>query len=294
MKQKDNLERELPKIAFFGTPEIAVFVLEELHKEGFTPSLIVTNPDRKQGRGLAVSAPPVKEWALQHNIEVFQPTSVSDKEALAPLLKQDWDIFIVVAYGAIMPLWLIEIPKHGTVNVHPSLLPKLRGASPIRTSILNDLDGAGVSIMHMDEKMDHGPLLAQETYTGPLLPGGELDVILAKKGGVLLASILPELLAGSLVARNQDHSKATYSKKISKEMAQLAIDPYNLPTGATAHATLLKIYAYDQWPTAFFIHNDQRVKITRAHIENDALVIDTVIPEGKKEMPYEVYLQSLR
>ena len=293
MKLKVDMQEHTPSIAFFGTPEIAVFVLEELKKEGIIPSLVVTNPDRRQGRGLHTAPTPVKQWAQTENIPVIQPESVQEQEGLEQLTGTQWDLFIVVAYGSIMPKWLIDLPKYGTVNVHPSLLPKLRGASPIRTAILNDLDGAGVSIMLMDEKMDHGPILVQETYTGPLREGHILDELLARKGGALLASIVPELLAGSIVPQEQDHAKATYSKKIRKEMAEIQIDPRNLPSGDDAHVILRKIYAYDQWPTAFFIHNNKRVKILRARLENERLIIESVVPEGKKEMSFETYLMSL-
>lgn len=293
MKQEDDMEEHTPSIAFFGTPAIAVFVLEELKKEGIVPSLVVTNPDRRQGRGLHTVATPVKQWAQAHGIPVIQPDSMTDVQGLQPLTQKSWDLFIVVAYGSIMPAWLIDLPEHGTVNVHPSMLPKLRGASPIRTSILNGLDGAGVSIMRMDEKMDHGPILAQEPYTGPLCEGHVLDEVLARKGGALLASIIPKLFAGAITEQDQDHTKATYSKKIRKEMAELALDPHDLPTGEDAQATLLKIYAYDQWPEAFFIHNNKRVKVTKARLEDGHLIIESVIPEGKKEMSFATYLTSL-
>jgi len=285
------------KIAFFGTPEIAVTVLEELQQRDITPSLIVTNPDRKQGRGLEVTEPPVKQWAQKTAITVFQPESLLDAESLHPLTEEEWDLFVVVAYGLMMPKWLIELPKHGTINLHPSMLPKLRGASPIRTSILENMKDTGVTIMLMDEKMDHGPILAQQKTELPFpILGRELDDMLAHEGGALLASVIKEWIQGSIVPQEQDHTQATFSQKITKEMGELRIDPHNLPSGKDAYEMYLKICAFDQWPGTFFFYNGKRVKITQAHIQggqNGTLEILKVIPEGKKEIDFKVFLASL-
>lgn len=281
-----------PKIAFFGTPDIAVWVLQEL-AENFVPDLIVTNPDRPQGRGLQLSAAPVKIWAKENNIPVFQPETLLDKDGLEPITSQHWDLFIVVAYGLIMPKWFIEIPKHGTINLHPSLLPKLRGASPIRTSILEGLKDAGVTIMLMDEKMDHGPILEQEPalFSFPL-PGRILDKKLAQQGGELLAKVIPLWLQGKITPQEQDHSKATYAKKITKEMGELKIDPFALPVGEEAYDIYLKICAFDGWPGTFFFHDSKRIKITEAVLTAGKLEILKVIPEGRKEMLFSDFIKK--
>ena len=287
------MEQSPYKIAFFGTPDIAVWALEELDDFGFTPQLIVTNPDRPQGRKMLLTPPPVKVWAQEHGVPIFQPESLTKPEDLSPLTSQAWDLFVVVAYGQIMPKWFIDLPKFGTLNLHPSLLPKLRGASPIRSAILNNMQDVGVSIMLMDEKMDHGPLLAQMATPLPEpVPGRKLDFTLAKQGGDLLADTIPKWIRGEIIPQEQDHTQATYSKKITKDMGELALDPFNLPQGEEAEHMLLKIYALDGNPGTFFMHNGIRVKINQAHLEEGKLILDSVTPQNKKEMPFTNYLRS--
>lgn len=280
------------KIAFFGSPEIAVIVLEEMKDAGYIPSLIVTNPDRPQGRGMVLTPTPVKAWAKTHDITVFEPTTLKNKAELDVLTAQEWDLFIVVAYGLIMPQWLIELPKHGTLNVHPSMLPKLRGASPIRTSIFEGMKDTGVTIILMDEKMDHGPILAQlpTKLTYPIL-GRKLDENLAHQGGLLLCDIIPKWIGGEIIPQEQDHAQATFCGKIKKEMGEIKIDPYNLPTGDEAYQIVLKVAAFDGWPGTFFFHESKRVKIVDAGISDDTLVITRVIPEGKKEMDFATWIK---
>lgn len=287
-----------PRIAFFGTPEIAAAVLDELEAKGIVPDLIVTNPDRQQGRGLKLAPTPVKEWAVRKNIPVIQPLSLSKKDELDPALLKQWDLFVVVAYGLILPKWFIELPKFGTINLHPSLLPKLRGASPIRTSILEGMKHMGVTVMLMDEKMDHGPILAQEATPLPFpIEGKVIDEALAHHGGALLASVIPRWLHGEIVPQEQDHTEATYSKKITKEMGELKINPHALPSGNDAYEAYLKICAFDGWPGTFFFYNNKRIKITQAFLNDEPdspLEIYKVIPEGKKEIAFSEFLRSIQ
>jgi len=283
-----------PKIAFFGTPQIAVWVLEELEAAGIVPDIVVTNPDRKTGRKHEYTETPVKAWAKARNIEVLTPASLTEGD-LGELTSGSWDLFVVVAYGVIMPKWFIDLPKHGTINMHPSLLPKLRGASPIRSSILHNYAETGVSVMLMDEKMDHGPLLAQVPFeVQEPLRGSMLDTLLAHEGGKLLAQVIPKWLNGEIVPQEQNHAEATYAKKFTTSDAELFVDPFNLPSGEAAQKTLLKIYAYEGNPGAYFFHNKKRIKITDAHLDGDKLVITRVVPEGKKEMSFAEYLSSHR
>jgi methionyl-tRNA formyltransferase len=282
------------KIAFFGSPDIAVTVLEEIKEFGYIPSLVVTNPDRKQGRGMVLTPTPVKAWANTHDITVFEPTALKNKVELDVLTAQEWDLFIVVAYGLIMPKWLIELPKHGTLNVHPSMLPKLRGASPIRTSILEGMKDTGVTIMLMDEKMDHGPILMQQrTNLIYPIPGRALDESLAHQGGLLLCDIIPKWIAGEITPEEQDHNQATFCGKITKEMGELKIDPHNLPIDDEAYQIVLKVSAFDGWPGTFFFHEGKRIKIVDAGMSSDTLAISRVIPEGKKEMLFSEWAKRL-
>lgn len=282
------------KIAYFGGEPIGVPVLERLCDAGFTPQLVVTNPDRPQGRKMTLTPPPLKEWAAAHDIEIFQPENLKQKEDLKPLTETDWDLFIVVAYSNLIPKWLLDLPKHKTLNLHPSLLPKYRGPSPIRSVILADDKQTGMTIIELDEKMDHGPILDQaildiKDEEWPL-PGNELDSRLAALGGQLLCDTLPRWLAGEITPTPQDHAAATFTKKISKADSELKIDPHNLPAGEEARAAFLQICAYAGWPETFFIHEGKRIKITKAELTPEGeLRLLRIIPSGKKEMDFADY-----
>lgn len=283
------------QFAFFGGEPLGVPVLEALAKAQLLPALIVCNPDRPSGRGKQLTPPPVKIWAEEHGVTVWQPEQLHDKETVAEKL-QPYDLFIVVAFNHILPKWLIELPQYDTLNLHPSLLPKYRGPSPIRSAILADDQMLGISVMLMDEKMDHGPLLAQQAVVSPSMwppYGTELDRHLAVVGGALLASVIPAWIEGNLQAVPQEHADATYTKKFTKAKGELFIDPLSLPTGLIAYDALLKIRAFAGFPGTFFIYHGKRVKITAATIENDALVIERVIPEDKAEQSFSQYVQSL-
>lgn len=284
------------KFVFFGTPEIAVTALSELKSSGLIPSLIVTNPDAPVGRKQILTPPPVAFWAKENSLPILQPTTLDEPSIREKLNSEDWDVFVVVAYGKILPKWLINLPRHKTVNLHPSLLPKLRGASPIRSAILHDLRETGVTIMLLDEKMDHGPILSQEKTeikeNDWPLDGLVLDKRMAEQGGKLLARTLVSYLAGEIEPQEQDHSQATFCTKISKEMSQLEIDPFNLPKGKLAYDLLLKIKAFAGWPETFFIFANKRIKIKSARINaNGELIIERIVPEGKNEMDFAVYFR---
>jgi methionyl-tRNA formyltransferase len=284
------------KIAYFGGEPIGVPVLNELEKAGIMPSLILCNPDRPVGRKQVLTAPPAKQWARDHGIAVSQTESIKDETFKQQMFETPWDLFIVVAYNKIMPKWLIELPTHGTLNVHPSLLPLLRGASPIRSTILHDMrEQCGVTIMQMDEKMDHGPIIAQEALemsrTNWPIHGHELDTTLAQLGGALLAKIVPQWVAGAIIPVGQFHQKATYCGRLDRSMGELALNPYNLPSGDEAYQTLLKIRAFEGFPGTFFTHQGKRIKIVAATIIDNALRIERIIPEGKPEMDFARYFK---
>ncbi|MFN3187937.1 MAG: methionyl-tRNA formyltransferase [Candidatus Paceibacteria bacterium] len=284
------------KFAFFGTPDIAVYALEEMASFGFIPSLLVCNPDSPIGRKQTITPPPAKVWAEANNVPVFQPPTLKNKEDLTPLTDSEFDFFVVIAYGKIIPKWLIELPKYGTINAHPSLLPKLRGASPIRSAILNDLSAIGVTIMQMDEKLDHGPILAQvpvDLYGVPLA-GRKLDSTLARMSGDLLVDVMQKIPKGEITPTPQDHTQATFCTKITKDMAEVTLDPHKLPTGDAALAIYHKICAFDGWPGTFFFHNNKRIKITEANYDEvlKILTINRIIPEGKREIDWMQYFPA--
>lgn len=280
------------KFAFFGTPDIAVASLDALFKNGLVPSVIVTAQDMPAGRGKIMTPPPVKVWAIEHGVPYIQPTSMKRESFPDSFFAADVDICVLVAFGYILPKWLLDLPQHGFINMHPSLLPKLRGPSPIRTAILNnDRDAVGVTVMKIDEHMDHGPILAQERVelTDWPLPGRELDKVLSESGGKLLAQTLLPYSNGTIIPYEQRHADATYCKMIKKSDAEIfEADP--------AEVALHKICAYDGWPGAFIMleRNGKplRLKIISAHIDGDTLVYDRVIPEGKKEMSYTDFMRG--
>lgn len=281
-------------IAFFGTPQLSVWVLEELKAAGIVPSLVVTAPDTPQGRNLKLAPTAVKVWAQENDVLALEASSLKDRTNISELANSEWDLFIVAAYNFILPKWLLELPTHGTLNVHPSLLPKLRGPSPVRSAILLDQkDAVGVSVIVLDEQIDHGPILAQANVALEEWPiqGHILDELLFREGGRLLAEVLPLYLQGDVTPEAQNDTQATFSKKFKKEdgLLDLGDDPYK---------NYLKFCAFDGWPgTYFFVtHNDKqlRVKITQAAYQDKKFVIEKVIPEGKKEMAYGALLQSLQ
>ena len=286
------------KFAFFGTPALTLPILERLTQEQLKPSLIVAAPDAPVGRKQLLTSPPSIDWARENEVPFWQPKNKAELISnTSPLNDTDWDVFVVFAYGAILPRSIIELPRTGTLNLHPSLLPKLRGPSPIRSAILTDQRSTGVTIIKLDEQMDHGPIVAQETISVPEadwpLAGRVFDELLINAGAELLARTLPAWCKGDITPEAQDDTQATYCQMIQKEDARLDIDPGNLPTGDTAYQALLKIKAYDGWPTAFFEHHGVRVKILDADLdENDTLTIHQVIPAGKQAMSYVDYLKS--
>lgn len=288
MSKKDS-----PLFAFFGTPHFAVVVLDALEAKGLVPALVITAPDKPRGRGLEVTPCPAKAWAQERGIDVLTPTTLKDEQLVAELKNSEWDVFVVAAYNKLIPTTVLEIPKRGCLNIHPSLLPKFRGPSPALSAILADERITGVSVMLMSEKMDEGPIVAQATIAleEEVWPpkGSDFEDVLAAEGANLLADTLPFWLEGSVEPVVQDESQATYSKKFSSEdaLVDLSGDP---------RIQLMKIRAFDKNPRAFtFVEKGGkkiRLIITEAALEDGTLKLLKVIPEGKKEMSYEDFLRG--
>ncbi|MDQ5927795.1 MAG: methionyl-tRNA formyltransferase [Patescibacteria group bacterium] len=282
-----------PRFVFFGTPDIAVASLNHLTAAGFAPTLIVTAPDKPQGRHMELTPSDVKVWADAHNIPTLQPKTLKDNAVVEQLRAHNADLFIVVAYGKIIPQNVLDVPKHGTLNMHPSMLPRHRGPAPIESQILNEEHGenVGVSIMLLDADIDHGPVVIQWDHLSELegrwpMKASELRPLLARYGGELLVQVVSNLDDSLSKAHEQDHDKATLCAKLTKEDAliDLTADPA---------MNYRKIFAYDIWPRAYcFVerHGKQmRVIITDAAIEEGRLILKKVIPEGKREMAYEEF-----
>lgn len=286
-KNKNDYE----PFAFFGSSRFSVIVLEELEKAGILPTLVVTTPDKPQGRKLIITPNVVKTWAVQKGIPVLDPAKLDD-ESVQKLRISNLKLFVVASYGKIIPQTVLDIPENKTLNIHPSLLPKYRGASPLQSVIIADDKNTGISIMRIDEKMDHGPIIAQKNISVNEWPTYEnFEEQMAREGAKLLAQTIPGWIAGTIEEKEQDHSSATFTKKISKEDGQidLTTDPY---------LNFRKIQAYHGWPTAFFFverHGKKiRVKIVAASFKENQLVIEKVIPEGGREMEYEDWKRGMK
>lgn len=287
---------------FFGTPDVASETLEILKQNGYVPSLIVTSPDAKSGRGMQIQASPVALFAEQNKIPCLKPRTntellevfSSDKAVLARGVEKkirevkQIDLFIVVAYGKIIPENILNLPRLGSLNIHYSLLPKYRGASPVESAILSGDTVTGVAIQKMVYKMDAGDIIALEKVL--IMPdenAPELRKRLIKIGGELLVKLLktPSASGSSPFAggAKQDESQATFCKKIKKEDglidltddAKKNLQNYN------------KFRAYATWPRTFFFQEDKRIIITQARLENGKFVIEKIIPEGGKEQNYK-------
>ncbi len=260
------------KFAFFGGEPLAVPTLEKLYKNGFVPTLIVCNPDKPAGRNMQLTPPPTKIWAEKNKVPFIQ--DMADLQGV-------FDLFIVVSYGKIIPKKILDMPKYGTINIHPSLLPKYRGPSPMVSAILNGDTETGVTIIKIDEEMDHGPILAQEKIN---LTGFEmiqdLEKTLADLGGELLIKTLLDFAEGKIQPVKQDDSQATFCKKIKKEDGLIDLND-------DAKENYNKFRAYATWPRTFFFKNSKRFIITDAELKDNEFVIKKIIPEGGKEIGYK-------
>jgi len=262
-------------IVFFGTPEFAVPSLKALIDNGYHVVAVVTNPDKPIGRKQVITPSPVKELAKKHGIPVLQPEKLDANYKLQTINYKP-DIFIIASYGKIIPKDVLAIPKHGTLNVHPSLLPKYRGPSPIQAAILKGEEKTGVTIMLTDEKMDHGPILAQKALENVRFSaeGGkvqsskfnELYEALAKLGAELLVETLPKWLAGEITPEEQDHAKATYTKILKKEDGKIDWEH-------SAEEIERKIRAFEVWPGSWSMARirgkNTRIKVIEAKIDGD-------------------------
>ena len=276
--------------AFFGTSEFSVKILEKLIENGYVPSLIITAPDKPQGRKMIMTPPPVKVFAQTHNLKIDQPERLAVKPPSGCLTAKPFDLFIVASYGKIIPKSILDIPKFGALNVHPSLLPKFRGPSPIQSFILSGEKKTGVTIMLMDEQVDHGPILAKQELEFSKINAKELEEKLAELGGQMLVDTIPKWINGEIKAEKQDHSQATFTKKINKEEGFVDLEKDN------PELIYKKFIAFQPWPGIYYFaqKNNQktRVIITDMEFKNGRLLIKKVKPEGKNEMDYGKFIKS--
>ena len=246
------------KIVFMGTPEFAVTVLAGLLSSDHEVGLVVTQPDKAKNRGKKIQYTPVKELALEHGITVLQPERVrGNEEFLGQLKEYAPDIIVVVAYGQIIPKEILELPKYGCVNVHASLLPRLRGAAPIQRAILEGDEETGVTIMQMAEGLDTGDMLTRDSVKIGNMNYSELHDKLAEIGSGLLLRTLPLIESGEVEPEVQDDSKSSYAKMIFKQEGKIdfAKEPAEIER---------LIRGFDPWPGAFCDYEGLVLKLWKA------------------------------
>lgn len=243
------------KVIFAGTPEFAAVALQALLDSAHQVIAVYTQPDRPAGRGLKLKPSPVKELAIANALAVHQPPSLKNNEAQAEMAAYQTDVLVVAAYGLLLPAAVLQIPKYGCINIHPSLLPRWRGAAPIQRTIFAGDQETGVTIMQMDEGLDTGPMLLQQTFK---LTNEEtshtLHDQLAKQGASALIETLNLLADNQLQPVKQDNALATYATKITKEEATI---DWNL----SAQELSQRIRAFNPWPVAFTTWQNQTLRI---------------------------------
>ncbi len=298
------------KMIFFGTPEYAVPFLKGLHEAGLSPVAVVSQPDRPVGRKQTITPTPVKALADKLGIPVLQPESAKDPEFIAAMREHKPDMFVVVAFGQILSNELLSIPPLGAINVHPSLLPRHRGPAPLQETILQGDTESGVTIMQMDEKMDHGPVLAQEHFNVDRNETlGSLQSKTHAIGVPLLIHTIQNL--STITPIEQDHSKATYMRLLTRDSGKMDF------SSLTRERADRMIRALNPWPGTWAEWNGKRIKIHAAHpaerivthdvspgdfsdgegvlyinCEDGPLAIDLIQPEGKKIMSGEEFIRG--
>ncbi|MGA1846388.1 methionyl-tRNA formyltransferase [Deferribacter abyssi] len=293
-------------IVFMGTPEIAVPTLAKLLETGFNVNLVVCQPDKPKGRGKKLKAPPTKEFALKHGIEVFQPEKLkNNEEAFYKIAEKKPDFLVVVAYGKILPDKILNIPSKAPINVHFSLLPKYRGAAPVNWAIINGEEKTGVTTMLMDTGLDTGDILLTDETAIDKKNAVELSKELADTGANLLIETITNF--EYITPKKQDHSAATYAPILKKEDGLIDFNE-------SAEVIERKIRGLQPWPTAFTYYNGKLVKFFKADVTNDekdivkgtifdvtkkhfkvkcgsgSLIVKEIQFEGKKRMPVVSFL----
>lgn len=246
-------------IVFAGTPEFGLPCLEALNQSSHQISAIYTQPDRPAGRGRKLQASAVKEWALAHKIQIFQPLNFKSQETIYELASLKPDVLIVIAYGLILPRAVLELPRFGCINVHASLLPRWRGASPIQHAILFGDPQSGVTVMQMDVGMDTGAMLSKvECSITPEDTAGSLHDKLAQISAKPLLEVIDALAKHELQPEEQNNDLATYAGKISKEDARINWQD-------SAKQIDCKVRAFNPWPIAYTETGGEVLRIHKAH-----------------------------
>jgi methionyl-tRNA formyltransferase len=307
------------KIIFMGTADFGAPVLERLANSKENKVMVITQPDRPQGRGRKISPTPIKKVALDKGLEVFQPENINDEQSIKRMKEFSPDIILVVAYGQILSNHILNIPEIGCINIHGSLLPKYRGAAPINRAVINGEKEAGITFMFMDEKIDAGDIIFQEKIDiSPEETYGELYYRLSALSAETLPKLLEKIKSGKIERISQDIKEVTFARKMNKEEGKIewrdkGEKVYNLMRGTTPY------------PGAFTYYQGKKLKITRARflgdyqnetnaispnpgsvikVEKNSILISTggkgiirilkLIPAGSKELTAEQFVNGYK
>lgn len=296
------------RIMFMGTPEFAAQSLRAMVDDGRNVVCVITQPDKPKGRGYEMAMPEVKKYALEKGIDVFQPETLKDGAILPILEKYNPDIIIVVAYGKILPEYILNYPRLGCINIHGSLLPKYRGAAPIQRAVIDGEKKSGVTSMYMEKGLDTGDMLLwEEVEITPQMTAGELHDVLAVLGGKVLLETLDKAENGTLNPIKQDDSLSTYASQLTKAEGEIDWSRSNIEI-------INKIRGLNPWPMAYSFLNGKRFVIDAAYPLNEngsagsvlkassegivvacktgSVLIKNIKIEGKKKMSVEDYLRG--
>jgi methionyl-tRNA formyltransferase len=297
------------RVIFMGSPDFAIPSLKAVASI-FEVVGVVTQPDRPAGRGRQLKSPPIKTLAIELGLTVIQPKRVNTSETINLIIEKKTDVIIVAAFGQILKKEVLDIPRYGCINVHASLLPRWRGAAPINAVIYHGDTETGITIMKMDEGLDTGPIISQQSIQiDPTDDAGLLSKKLAELGGELILETLPQYLTGEITPLPQDDSKATYAPMLTKDDGLLDFTQ-------SAEQLARKVRAYSPWPSTYMNWADKILKIHKAHAFEQAsgqpgqttrqenlpgvytsdgvLILDEVQPAGKNRMPGKVFLNGAR
>ncbi len=296
-------------IIFMGTPDFAVGALEAIIAAGHNIQLVVTQPDKAQGRSKELKPPAVKVCAMEHNLPVFQPEKIKKEEAVSVLKQYETDLYVVAAFGQILSREILDLPKFGCVNIHASLLPKYRGAAPIQWAVIDGACKTGITIQQMNEGVDTGDILLQkEYYLAKDETGASLFDRLCDLGAEAIVEAMEKIEAGTICPVKQDESEATHAKMLTKAMGEIDF-------GSEAVVIERLVRGLNSWPSAYTYYKGKSMKIWRAEVISfegngtkpgmvvakdkesftvvcgkDALRILEIQPEGKRRMSVKDFM----
>lgn len=269
-------------IIFMGTPDFAVGALEAVLKAGHNIQLVVTQPDKAQGRSKELKPPAVKAYAMEHNLPVFQPERIKREEAVAVLKQYETDLYVVAAFGQILSREILDLPKFGCINIHASLLPKYRGAAPIQWAVIDGEEKTGVTIQQMNEGVDTGDILLQkEYYLAKDETGASLFDRLCDLGAQAVVEAIEQIEAGTVVPRKQNEEESSHAKMLTKAMGEIDF---------TKDAAVIErlIRGLNSWPSAYTYYKGKTMKIWSAGVmpvdskKTESMESGTVIAKDKE------------